>query len=111
MVTRRTIGPIIGTAADATIIAAVTVPTRITHWRLNNGSTTAAAAALALNGSTATAGNCILGPNFQVPGAGPGTGDVDRYCSHVLAVGGTLHANLATSVTITIDIEELVVGV
>jgi hypothetical protein len=108
--TRKTLGPIVGTGSDAVIMAAVTVKTLITGYHLCNTSGSPASAGVALNGSTAVAANCIVGPSHQVAGAGIGTGDEDRYCSHVLEVGGTVHANLATSVTITIDYEELTAG-
>jgi hypothetical protein len=108
--TRKTLGPVAGTGANATILGPVTVMTRLTGYHLCNTSTSAAAAGVALNGTTATPANCIVGPSHQVAAAGIGTGDEDRYCSHVLQVGGSVQVNLATSVTITIDYEELTAG-
>ena len=108
--TRKTLGPVVGTGSNAIILGPVTVLTRITNYHLCNTSTTAQSAAVALNGSTATAANCLLGPNHQVAAAGIGSGDEDRYCSHILDIGDTLQVNLATPVTITVDYEELTAG-
>lgn len=103
-----TVGPLIGTGANASIYTppsnSVAVVKQIT---LSNNAAvggTPATAAVALNGSTATAGNCIIPQTHTIAGGG----SEDKYSPgwNIPLSGGSIQVNLATSVSITVVLEE-----
>lgn len=96
-------------ATDTTIIAAVpaTQLNILRHIRLANVTASAATYNLALNATSATAGNCFA---FQV--SIPASSIVDSYVYIIMNPTDTLHAlcGTASAITVTVNGEAITLG-